>query len=509
MSEGCDVEVRASTGSKRVKAPRPLPAPPAAAPLLRQLHGPRPSKRQQRWDSFSHFDLHCEWDLYSLGPPAAAWWPPFYLRRRSAVREIVAAAGVVVALADSGVCAALDQESGQPLCFVNTEADEVVRSLYISRPTDALITVSVFSGDAFQQLRVRATPLAALRGGQPHAWRTLFASEVLRWPGFVEFCDVNDVAVTMNAETRTFKVFDLRSPAHPRFHVGSSGVQDLKITSGGALLLTMQPQSPAELALRVLDLADGSLLKELRLPLEHGCGAAQEPCACCGAPQGRLELAELFGRHLLVKEAGGPLLILDIATDAARRVPHADFSSPAAFIHLPFNHSFLAFFQSGPAQLWSFEGQRLASLAHAVLPDAAAINTVYISEHQDLMFAYCRPGDSSREPVTPGVATAATAAPAAAAAGAAGGGSEGSSDSAALGCIRVYSLLTGRQVAVVQQHPQRQQRPGLPGSARRQARLAAAAGQALKHVTSLLMDERTHTLYTGTEDGRLQSWAVG
>lgn len=36
-------------------------------------------------------------------------------------------------------------ESGQPLCFVNTEADEVVRSLFISRPTEALVTVSVFS----------------------------------------------------------------------------------------------------------------------------------------------------------------------------------------------------------------------------------------------------------------------------------------------------------------------------------------------------------------------------
>lgn len=85
-------------GSKRVKAPRPLPPPPAAAPLDRQLHGPRPSQRQQRSDSFSHFELHQEWDLYALDPPAAAW-PPYFLRRRGAVREVVAAGGVVVALA--------------------------------------------------------------------------------------------------------------------------------------------------------------------------------------------------------------------------------------------------------------------------------------------------------------------------------------------------------------------------------------------------------------------------
>lgn len=84
------------------------------------------------------------------------------------------------------------------------------------------------------------------------------------------------------------------------------------------------------------------------------------------------------------------------------------------------------------------------------------------------------------------------------------------SGSAALGCIRVYSLLTGRQVAVIQQRlPWKEQRPWPPSAARRQERLAAAAAAALKHVTSLLFDEHTHRLYTGTADGRLQSWAVG
>jgi hypothetical protein len=56
--------------------------------------------------------------------------------------------------------------------------------------------------DMSQVLRVRATPLAAIAAGQPHrAWRPLFTSESLSWPGFVEF-DVNDVAVTCCAQTR-------------------------------------------------------------------------------------------------------------------------------------------------------------------------------------------------------------------------------------------------------------------------------------------------------------------
>lgn len=47
--------------------------------------------------------------------------------------------------------------------------------------------------------QVRSTPLAAIRAGRPQAWRPLFESEVLSFPGYVEFDDVSIVAVTYSA----------------------------------------------------------------------------------------------------------------------------------------------------------------------------------------------------------------------------------------------------------------------------------------------------------------------
>lgn len=47
--------------------------------------------------------------------------------------------------------------------------------------------------------QVRSTPLAAIRAGRPQAWRPLFESEVLSFPGFVEFDDVSNVVTTFSA----------------------------------------------------------------------------------------------------------------------------------------------------------------------------------------------------------------------------------------------------------------------------------------------------------------------
>lgn len=106
-------------------ASRPLPPPPAGSPhclLQRQLQGARPSEQAHRWRSFSFFQIQRQWDLYAPQHPSGHWWPPFYLRRRSAVREVVATHGLVIALADSGVCAAFDQGRQRWLVAIEKKA---------------------------------------------------------------------------------------------------------------------------------------------------------------------------------------------------------------------------------------------------------------------------------------------------------------------------------------------------------------------------------------------------
>ena len=230
-------------------------------------------------------------------------------------------------------------------------------------------------------------------------------------------------------------------------------------------------------------------------------------------------------------------------------MPAGAFAAPAAFLYTQFNHSFLAFFESGdaqarllrhsccalafaaprlllltsvpptlvttsdpcrsprcptfPMQLWSLPGgQRLATLAGARLP--ASCNGIYVSEDQRLMFVYCAPpeaasgGSGSGGSASSGSGSATAAAAVVPAAG---------------GSVRVFDLLRGRQVAAVQAPPPPPP-PDLPGcsngaaAATPEARRAAAAAAALRHVSALYYDQPTHRLYTGTADGRVQAWGL-
>ena len=47
--------------------------------------------------------------------------------------------------------------------------------------------------------------------GQPDAGSALFKSESLKWPGFVEFDDVNRKVLTYSAQDDIYKVFDLKN----------------------------------------------------------------------------------------------------------------------------------------------------------------------------------------------------------------------------------------------------------------------------------------------------------
>ena len=200
----------------------------------------------------------------------------------------------------------------------------------------------------------------------------------------------------------------------------------------------------------------------------------------------------------------------------------------------------LTYARRHPLQLWSLQGERLASLAGTRLPRAAAVNSVYVSNSQDLLFAYCAPSggqlgaaaatevDEQEEAAAQQHGLLQWRGPAAeegeeeeeealaalqrlqqqtvrapggrAAEQTAGQGSQQSAEES--GCVLVFDLLTGRQVAELRP-------PRTPSSAGKAAAAAAAAARAaLRQCSTLFYCEASRRLYTGSADGKVHAWAL-
>lgn len=108
---------------------------------------------------------------------------------------------------------------------------QVIRSLFYNKANNSIITVSVYKQDNFSSLNCRSTPLeyasplivnlhilkeiSCLTGSfhryikrrEPGSGFSLFETESLRYPGFVEFDDVNGKVLTYSATDKVYKVF--------------------------------------------------------------------------------------------------------------------------------------------------------------------------------------------------------------------------------------------------------------------------------------------------------------
>ncbi|XP_039027814.1 uncharacterized protein LOC120161667 [Hibiscus syriacus] len=295
-----------------------------------------------------------------------------FLRKRSKIIEIVAARDIVFALAQSGICAAFSRETNQRICFINVTADEVIRSLFYNKNNDSLITVSVYASDNFSSLKCRSTRIEYIRRGQPDAGFALFESESLKWPGFVEFDDVNGKVLTYSAQDSIYKVFDLKNYTM-LYSISDRNVQEIKISPG--IMLLIFAKVGGHVPLKILSIEDGTVLKSFSHLLHRNK---------------KVDFIEQFNEKLLVKQENENLQILDVRNSELTEVNKNEFMTPSAFIFLYENQLFLTF-RNRTVAVWNFRGELVTSFEDHLLwhPDCNT-NNIYITSDQDLIISYCK-----------------------------------------------------------------------------------------------------------------------
>ncbi|KAK6121740.1 hypothetical protein DH2020_044517 [Rehmannia glutinosa] len=407
---------------------------------------------RNRFSSIEEYDTHDPKGYCPLSLP--------FLKKRSKIIEIVAARDIVFALAQSGVCAAFSRETNERICFLNVSPDEVIRSLFYNKNNDSLITVSVYASDNFSSLKCRTTRIEYIRRGKPDAGFPLFQSESLKWPGFVEFDDVNGKVLTYSAQDSIYKVFDLKNYTM-LYSISDKNVQEIKISPG--IMLLIFTKAHGSVPLKILSIEDGTVLKSFTHLLHRNK---------------KVDFIEQFNEKLLVKQENENLQILDVRNSVLTEVSRTEFMTPSAFIFLYENQLFLTF-RNRTVAVWNFRGELVTSFEDHLLwhPDCNT-NNIYITSDQDLIISYCKA--DSDETLSNGNA----------------------------GSINISNILTGKCLAKIKASN------GLPvdkcsctatcggqncNSRKRikASRIRSTVAEALEDITALFYDEDRNEIYTG------------
>lgn len=95
--------------------------------------------------------------------------PVGFQRRRGSVAQIEVFRNLVLALTNTGVGMAIRRDNGRLVTFLNADADQVIRSLFVNpfhRDGPCLVLVSILVSDEFHNLWISSLSLDAIEAGK-------------------------------------------------------------------------------------------------------------------------------------------------------------------------------------------------------------------------------------------------------------------------------------------------------------------------------------------------------
>jgi hypothetical protein len=330
--------------------------------------------------------------------------PCRFIKKRSKIVEIVAAADLIFGLTQTGICAVFHQTTKERICYLNIAPGEVIRSLFYNKANDSIITVSVYRTDNFSSLKCRSTLLKDVLAASPSLSIPLFESESLKWPGFVEFDDVNGKVLTYSATDRVYKIWELQNYSI-LYALSNQNIQEIKISPGIMLLIFNRSASgvidtffyiwcqkiskkynyfPSQdnIPLKIVSIETGEVLKAFKHKLNKDL---------------KIDFIEQFNEKLLVKQDNANLQIIDVRYPSMppKEVNKTHFLTPSAFIFLYENQLFLTFLGS-KVSVWNFNGELVTEFEdHELWHQDCNTNNIYITGGQDLIISYCKDGDKT------------------------------------------------------------------------------------------------------------------
>jgi hypothetical protein len=380
-----------------------------------------------------------------------------FIQQRSKVTEIIFGGVMIFAVTEAGTCSAFLQNRScghhtlVHACYMNIIHHEVIRSMFFNKFNNSVITVGVSSDSNFGTLFCRSTFLEDIEQKHPERGSLLLPQESLKWPGFVEFDDINKKILSFSVEGQRYKVWDLQTYSL-LYEISGLQIDEIKISPGIMLLVynlwnVNNVSTRNSLELRVLNIETGCLLTAFNQPLH---------------PVSAIQILEQFNSKLLIKQVNHKLQIVDVFT---RVVVEIDFRPPNAFIFLFENELFLTFLNQ-EVLAWNMKGEIITRFAnHRLKNPTTDTSTVSLNTTQQVLISFCedKRGENS-------------------------------------GSINFSDVFSGQLLGKIGVET-------LDCNSDLSPHDKAVSRNALAGVTSLVYHESFHSIYTGHEDGTVHVWS--
>ncbi|KAF9615016.1 hypothetical protein IFM89_021587 [Coptis chinensis] len=293
-------------------------------------------------EKFKKFQLQEELDIFH--PKAHLPVELRFLKKRSKIMDIIVAKDVIFALTQSGACAAFSLLSSEHIGFLNISSDQIIRSLFYNANNESLITVSIHASDHYTSLTCKTTSIECIKRNHLYAGVPLFESESLKWPGFVEFDDVNGKVITYSDSI--YKVFELKDYSF-LYSISEKNIQDSRL---GILLLIFN-RDVDYLPVKLLSIENGTVIKSFR--------------------------------HLLQPNK-------EVINSEVIKVSCTELMSPSDSIFLYEQQMFLTF-RNRTISAWNLQGKQMTSFQdHLLYYTDLNRSTICTTTDQNIIISYCR-----------------------------------------------------------------------------------------------------------------------
>lgn len=427
---------------------------------------------------FQGFHLRSEFDIKPILSSLSLSYQNSLDRQGLTVTEILSARykdrEYVFCLFRNGLGVVFDRKTTKYVAVLNSVSDEVIRSLFYNRKCNSIVTVTVYISEQCLDLYCKSVHLeyvsrmdnASSNVGKINYLKQgfrIFETECLRWPGFVEFDEVNEKVVTYNAESRIYKIWELCN-YRLLYSLNDCNIQELKVSPSVMLLIFCETKSVQQketvLPLHVLDINTGETLVKLHHTIESGKDSQA------------IEFVDLFNGKILLKQKNCCLKIIDIKTGQRITIKETENVSPAGFLFLYSTNLFLAF-EAQKVTVWDFIGNKVSKFEETIFqtqqPEAAAtpactaLSALCVSQDQKYLFSY-----SQQQ-------------------------------------LHISEIRTGRVVATISSTKGKQKFSHQ--NYEHWMKQTKRKKEALKAVSTVYYDELTNEIYTGSEQGKVFIWS--